>query len=107
MIELLSKLFSPEGVLVVIIILGIFTALYTAAIRFLFERRLKEVGQQHAVELAKLQGELSEKLQKLDAELSRKTQSELKKSEGGLNRGSGKEASPLGLRVRSPQAPLP
>ena len=84
MIGLLAKLFSPQGVLVVVVILGIFTALYTAAIRFLFERRLKEVGQQHAIKLAELQGELSEKLKKLEAELSRKTQSELQKSEAVL-----------------------
>jgi hypothetical protein len=95
MIGLLSRLFSPQGVPIVVVILGIFTALYTAVIRFLFERRLKEVGQKHAVELAKLQGELSEKLKKLDAELSRKTQNELQKSEAVLTEAQAKKQARL------------
>jgi hypothetical protein len=58
MVELLSKLFSPAGALIAAIFIGIITALYTAIIKFLFERRLRRLEAEHAVELAKLQGEL-------------------------------------------------
>jgi hypothetical protein len=94
-IELLSRLFSPQGVLVAVVILGIFTALYTAAIKFLFERRLKKVGQQHAVELARLQGELSEKLKKLEDELARETQRKLQESAAVLTEAQAKKQARL------------
>jgi hypothetical protein len=54
------------------------TPLYATAIKFLFEKWL-----------ATHQGELSEKLKKLDDDLSRKTQSELQKSEAVLTEAQG------------------
>jgi len=41
LIDLLLRLFTPAGTLVLVIVLGVFTALYTAIIKYLFDRKLK------------------------------------------------------------------
>ena len=98
-VELLLRLFTPSGAVVVALILGVFTALYTAIIKFLFEKKLKKFENNHALELARLQGRLAAEnqvmvqnlqdqnnraLKELEAELTRRTQEELQKSQAVL-----------------------
>lgn len=110
MVDLLSKLFTPRGALVAVIFIGLFTALYTAIIKFLFERKLTSLEDNHALELAKLQGQLAagtqvlvqnlqaesnRGLKELEAELTRKTQSELQESQAALTEEQSKKQSRL------------
>ena len=41
MTNLITRLFEPKTALLILIVLGVFTALYTAAIKSFFDRRLK------------------------------------------------------------------
>ena len=108
--ELLSRLLSPVGALVAVTFVGVFTVLYTAIIKFLFQKKLKSFESKHALEVAKLQGRLSAEsqvlvqnlqaesnraLKELDAELTRKTQSELQKSEAVLTEEHARKQSRL------------
>ena len=85
LVELLTRVFSPQGALAAVIILGIFTVLYTAVIKFFFGRRLTE-----------LQSKLNADLKMLEAELSRETQSKLQKSEAILTEEQARACSQLG-----------
>jgi hypothetical protein len=99
MVDLLLRLFSPRGALVALLFVGLFTALYTAIVKFLFQKRLDSLEARHKLELAKLQGEIAagtqvliqnlqaesnRGLKELEAELTRKTQSALQKSQAVL-----------------------
>jgi hypothetical protein len=99
LVDLLLRLFTPAGALVMVVILGVFTTLYSAIIKFVFEKRLKKFENQHAIELARFQGQLatenqerveslkaenSKTLKELEAGLTRKTQAELQKSQAVL-----------------------
>jgi hypothetical protein len=110
MIDLISRLFSPRGALVALIFIGFFTALYTAIIKFLFQRRLDSLDAKHTLELAKLQGEISARtqvliqnlqaesnrgLKELEAELARKTQSALQESQAILTEEQSEKQSRL------------
>ncbi len=110
MIELLSKLFTPGGALVAAILIGLITALYTAIIKFLFDRKLKSLEGEHAVELAKLQGQLTagtqvliqnlqaesnRGLKQLEADLTERTQRELQKSQAVLTEEQSRKQSRL------------
>lgn len=70
---LFLKLLSTRDALLAVVVYGIFTALYTAAIRFFFDRRLRASEQEHA-----------EKLKRLEDDLSRNTQSELQNLQARL-----------------------
>jgi hypothetical protein len=87
-VDLLSKLFTPEATLITLLILGAVTTLYTAIIKFFFERRLKSLEHDHADRLAEVQARLSADTQRglkeLEAELVRKTQTELQKSQAAI-----------------------
>jgi hypothetical protein len=110
MIDLILRLFSPRGALVALIFVAFFTALYTAIIKFLFQRRLDSLDAKHTVELAKLQGEISagtqvliqnlqidsnKRLKELEAELTRATQSALQKSQAVLTEEQSEKQSRL------------
>ncbi len=112
--NLLSALFSPKVALIGLLILGILGALYTAFLKYFFDRRLKESENQHAedlarrlksmenanaLELAKVQGQLSaansvliqnlqaensRSLKVLEAALTKGTQEELQRSQAAL-----------------------
>lgn len=99
LIDLLSSLFTPAGALAAVIVLGLVTALYTALFKFLFDKRLKALEASHAVELARLQGRLAgenqamlqslqdrnnKALKELESELTKRTQTELQKSQAAL-----------------------
>jgi hypothetical protein len=107
-VELLSKLFTPKVTLFILLVLGIIGTLYTAIIKFLFDRRLKHFEGDHAVELAKVQGHLSAEtqvlvqdlqtksaraLKELEAELTRKTQAELQKSQAVITEAQAEQQS--------------
>lgn len=92
LIELLKELFTPAGALAVLILMGVFTALYTAIIKYWFDRKLKSAENQHALEIAKLQGRItahnqvllqdlqsrnSAALTQLESELTERTQRKL------------------------------
>jgi hypothetical protein len=84
-IELLSKLFTPRDALIVLIVIALFTALYTAAIKFFFERQLKGVDERHKRELANLQAQLSRDSQVLIQNLQSESNATLKRLEAELN----------------------
>jgi hypothetical protein len=114
MIELISKLFTPEIALLVLIIIGIFTAIYTAVIKFFFGRRLKRfeielkslkdedleklrndnarelktletiLSAQNQVLVQNLQAEHDRSLKELEAELTKKNQADLQKLQAEL-----------------------
>lgn len=99
LVDLLLRLFTPVGALVVVIVLGVFTALYTAIIKYLFDRKLKGLESQQAIELAALQGRIagtnqialqdlqtksSAALKQLEAELTKATQGELQRAQAVL-----------------------
>jgi len=107
-VDLLSKLFTPKVTLVILLILGVITTLYTAIIKFFFDRRLKSFENDHAVELAKIQGHLSAEtqvlvqdlqtkskraLKELEAELTQRTQTELQKSQAVLTEAQAEQQS--------------
>lgn len=107
-VELLSKLFTPKVTLVILLILGGITTLYTAIIKFIFDRRVKRFENEHAVELAKVQGRLSAEtqvlvqdlqtkstraLKELEAELTRKTHTELQKSQAVITEAQAEQKS--------------
>lgn len=91
-IELLRELFTPAGALAALILVGLFTALYTAIIKYWFDKRLKSAENQHALEMAELQGRItghnqvvlqdlqtrnSAALKHLESELTERTQQKL------------------------------
>ena len=99
LIDLLLRLFTPVGTLVVVIVLGVFTAIYTAIIKYLFDRKLKVLESRQAIELAALQGRIagtnqvvlqdlqtksSAALKQLEAELTKATQDELQRAQAVL-----------------------
>src|SRR5215813_10389929 len=99
LIDLLSSLFTPAGALVAVIVLGLFTTLCAALFKFLFDRRLKTLEASHGIELARLQGRLAgenqamlqglqdrnnKALKELENELTRRTQTELQKTQAAL-----------------------
>ena len=110
MVELLSKLLTPGGALVAVIFIGIFTALYTAAIEFWFGKKLKSLESEHAIKLAEFQGRVDAKnqvltehlqaesnkaLKQLEAALNKQAQSELQKSQAALTEEHAKKQSRL------------
>jgi hypothetical protein len=109
-IDLLLRMFTPLGALVVAITLGLLTTLYTVFLKFLFDRRLKDFESGHARELAELQGRLAGQnqvilqsmqdenaraLKRLEAELTAHTQGELQKSQAALSEEQSKKQSRL------------
>lgn len=109
-IELLSRLFTPTGTLIAAIAIGLFTALYTAVIKFFFDKRLKISESSHQRELIELreklagetqlllqnlQAESNRRLKQLEADLTEKTQRELQKSQFDLTEEQSRKQSRL------------
>jgi hypothetical protein len=112
--DLISQLFSPGPAFLMLIILGIFTAIYTAVIRFFFEWRLKrseidanrlkdedlerlrkdytikvkdleaKLAAQNQALVQNLQAEHNRDLKELEAELTQKNQADLQKLQAEL-----------------------
>jgi hypothetical protein len=95
MFDLLQRLFTPVGAFVVFAMLGVFTTLYTAIVKFLFDGKIKDVENAHAVELATIQSRLvadtqvrienlkatsAKDLKELEAQLTERTQRELQQA---------------------------
>jgi hypothetical protein len=107
-VELLSKLFTPKVTLVILLILGVIITLYNAIIKFFFDRKLKSFENDRADKLATVQAHLSAETQvlvqdlqtksnrarkELEAELTRKTQTELQKSQAVITEAQAEQQS--------------
>jgi hypothetical protein len=78
MTNLITRLFEPKTAVLILIVLGVFTALYTAAIKSFFDRRLKrfelEMKSLKDKDLVQIQNENTLHLKGLEAQLAASTQ---------------------------------
>src|SRR5208282_3500660 len=109
-VDLLLRIFTPLGALVVAITVGLLTTLYTVFLKFLFDKRLKDFESGHAQDLAELQGRLAgqnqvilqsmqdenaRSLKRLESELTAQTQAGLQRSQAALSEEQSQKQSRL------------